>query len=187
MHATQDRLRRPQLVIASNRSSANPKWMGEGDKEMGPTSCGSEKRMATQRQDHVTADVEPTKPETENSEQLHPLGAAKISCKLTTANFNEQLREIDAAITAVTPNLTISPLTEAISNFADNTTKKVDFINSNKEGIEDEMAMGLNGGLTHVLGLRNTDLELEPTYSHNNNMGQDLSSAHNLFSIGSYP
>lgn len=45
-NATQDCLQRPQLVIASNRSIANPKRKGEGDEEVGPTSCGSKKRMA---------------------------------------------------------------------------------------------------------------------------------------------
>lgn len=46
LRATQDCLQRPQLVIASNRSIANPKRKGEGDEEVGPTSCGSKKRMA---------------------------------------------------------------------------------------------------------------------------------------------
>lgn len=84
----------------------------------------------------------------ENSKQLHSRGVAKISRDLTTGNFDEHLREIDAAITAVTLNLAVTPLTKEISDLADNTTKKVDVINLNRKGTEDETVMGLNGGLT---------------------------------------
>lgn len=63
----------------------------------------------------------------------------------------------------------------------------MDAINLNRKGTEDEMMIGLNGGLTQVLGLGKTGLASEPPYSHNNNVGQDLTPAHNLFSIGSNP
>lgn len=64
-----------------------------------------------------------------------------------------------------------TPLTEAISNIADNTTKKVEFINTNRKGTKDDMVMGLDVGLTHVVGLRKTGLALEPPLSHSNNVG----------------
>ena len=76
-----------QLVIASNRSNASPQRRGEGGEEVGPMSCESERRMADQRYEHVIADVESTRLETKNSEQLHPCGGAEISRNLYYREF----------------------------------------------------------------------------------------------------
>ena len=59
---------------------------------------------------------------------------AKISRNMNPANFDKQLRETDAAITSVTSNLVVSPVTDSISDIVDNTTKKVEYLYSNRKG-----------------------------------------------------
>ena len=62
-----------------------------------------------------------------------------------------------------------------------NTTKKVDDLNLKRMGTEVDKVTGLTTGLTSEMGL-----DLEPSLSHGNTVGHEISQTHNLFSIGSY-
>lgn len=77
---------------------------------------------------------------------------AKISRNMNPANFDKQLRETDAAITSVTSNLAVSLVTDSISDIADNTTKKVEYLYSNRKGTEVEKVTGPAVGLTPLIG-----------------------------------
>ena len=101
-------------------------------------------------------------------------------------NFEEQLREIDTAILPITLNQANPPFTDSFSDIADNTTKKVDDLNLKRMGTEVDKVMGPAVGLTSEMGLSEIGLDLEPSLSHGNTMGHEISQAHNLFSIGSY-
>ena len=76
----------------------------------------------------------------------------KISRNMNPTNFDEQLRETDAAIIRVTSNLAVSPVTDSISNIADNTTKKVEYLYSNRKGTEVEKVTSPAVGLTPLIG-----------------------------------
>lgn len=182
LRATQDRLQRPQLVLASNRSNVEPQRRGEVGEGVGPTSCMSEKRGADQGQEHVTDDVASTRSDTASTELLRPREGAKISRHRNPLNFEEQLREIDAAITTGIPNLATLPLTDSISDIA---TKKVNFLNFKKNTEEDKVA-GPTVGLTSELGLSSMGSALEQPVSHTITMDQELRPSYSLFSIGSH-
>nr|POE57421.1 hypothetical protein CFP56_06021 [Quercus suber] len=130
--------------------------------------------------------MDSTRLDTASLEQIRPREGAEISRNLTTANFEEQLRVIDAAILAVTPNLENPPFTDSFSDVADNTTKKVDDLNLKRMGTEEDNLTGLAAKLTSEMGLSEMGLDLEASLSHGNTMGHEVSQAHNLFSIGSY-
>ncbi|KAK9996183.1 hypothetical protein SO802_020869 [Lithocarpus litseifolius] len=186
LRASQDRLQRPQLVLASNRSNFGHQSLGEGDEGVGSTSYRSEKRGDDQGQEHVTDDVESTRLDTASTELLRPREEAEISHHRNPAIFEEQLREIDAAITTGIPNLAAPPLIDSISDFADNTTKTVDFLNSNKKSTEEDKVVGPTVGLTSEMGLNSLVSALKKPVSHSTAVGQELRPSYGLFSIGSH-
>lgn len=186
LRSTQDRLQRLQLVLASNRSNVEPQRRGEVGEGVGPASYRSEKRGADQGQEHVTDEVASTRSDTASIELLRPREGAEISSHRNPANFEEQLREIDATITVGIPNLATPPLTDSISDIADNTTKKVDFLNFKKKNTEEDKVAGPTVGLTSELGLSSMGSALEQPVSYTITMDQELRPSYSLFSIGSH-
>ncbi|KAK7856469.1 hypothetical protein CFP56_023121 [Quercus suber] len=145
------------------------------------------KRMTTnQGHDHVRVDVEPTRPDIAIQTPSNSHEKVQISRNLNLANFKEHLREIDAAITGVAPNLVAPPLKDPISDIEDCTTKKTGFLISNNKVTELEKLVGPEDGLTFVLGQSEVGLTLEPSFSHTINESQELNPAHSFFSLGSY-
>ena len=68
----------------SNRSNVGPQRLGEASEGVVSTRCRSERMEAGQEHEHVTDDVESTKPYTASPKQLGPHGGgAKISHNLT--------------------------------------------------------------------------------------------------------
>nr|POF03396.1 hypothetical protein CFP56_60585 [Quercus suber] len=145
-------------------------------------------RGTIQGQEHVLVDMEPTatRPETASTEQQRPRVGAKISRDLNPMNFKEHLREIDTTISIGIPNLVVPPLTDLVSDFANNMTKMVDFSKSKRNGTEKDKVMGSVVGLTSEMGFGSTNLALEPSFSHCNTVGQELSPTNGLFFIKSY-
>lgn len=172
LRATQDRLQKLQLVLVSNRSTVGPQWLGEVGKGVGPMNYGSEMRGTAQGQEHVLVDMEPTatRPKTASTEQQRPRVGAKISRDLNPMNFKEHLREIDTTISIGIPNLVVPPLTDSVSDFANNTTKMVDFLKSKRNGTEKDKVIGSVVGFTSEMGFGSTNLALEPSFSHCNTM-----------------
>ena len=77
-------------------------------------------RGTTQGQEHMLDDVESTRLDTTSTEQQCPRVGAKISRNLNPVNFEEHFREIDAAISVGISNLAVPPLTNLVSDSADN-------------------------------------------------------------------
>ena len=111
-------------------------------------------RGTAQGQEHVPDDVESTRPNTKSIEQQCPRVGAKISCDLNLMNFEEHLREIDAAISIGISNLAVPPLTNSVSDSTNNMAKMEDFFNSKRKGTKDKV-LGSAIGLTSEMGFGN--------------------------------
>ena len=79
---------------------------------------------------------------------------AKISRDLNPVNFEEHLREINAAISIGISNLAVPPLTNLVSDSVDNMAMMEDFLNSKRKGTKDKV-LGSTVGLTSEMGFGN--------------------------------
>lgn len=113
LRASQDRLQRPQLVLAAKRSGAGKEGpIGENGSSEGAawTAHAIDLRVVDQGQVHMQDDVDPTRTETASLVAMHPHGEEKIPRNLVLFNFKEKLREIDTAISEINTKLADIPL-----------------------------------------------------------------------------
>ena len=134
----------------------------------------------------MTDDVESTRPDTTSTEKLSPCERAETYHHRNPAIFEEQLREINAPITAGILNLAVPPLTNSILDCADDTSKKVDFLDSKKKSTEEDKLVGPTIGPISKVGLSSMGLALKQPISHSIDVGQELRPTYSLFSIGSH-
>lgn len=81
-------------------------------------------------------DVESIRAKTASPATLCPCGKVTIPKNLELTNFEEQLREIDAAIADAATFLEESPLVDSIPNLKENKARILEFSKSNKNGNE---------------------------------------------------
>ena len=138
----------------------------------------------TKGQVHVTDDVDITNSNMASLVKWRSRGVEKISHDLNSAAFEEQLRDIDTAITGVAPNLVVPPLTDPISDFEEHKAKKMEILNSNNIVTELDKTVDPADGLTPILGSSEMGRAFESFSSHNITEGQEFTSAQRLFSLG---
>nr|POE61200.1 hypothetical protein CFP56_34361 [Quercus suber] len=177
----------PQLVIASKWSSVGLEVpIGEGGVDEGEaqTNHGTELAMADQGQTHVKDTVDPTRPETTRIAILCPRGKEQILSNLVHTNFEDQLREIDAAIYDNATNLQDLPFPDPTLDFEENKERILDGSKLNEMEKEQERSMDYRVRPTSTMDKIIMDVDIALPTQNNIFKGQALSQAQALFSIG---
>ena len=187
MRASPDRLQRPQLVITSKRSSVRSEVPTGGvdvDEGGAQTGHGTELAAADNGQTHVRAAVDPTRPETASTANPSLHGKEQIPSNPERSKFEDQLREIDAAIFDTATNLQDLQVPDPTPACEEIKEKIPDVPKINERENEQERSMDFQVGPTSEMDKIIMDVDTGLPTKNNIFMGQGLSQAQALFSIG---
>ncbi|KAK7828558.1 hypothetical protein CFP56_030115 [Quercus suber] len=187
LRASQDRLQRPQLVLAAKQS-------GEGkegpisedgfDEGVAQTAHAIALRVADQGQTHVRDDVDPTRTETASTATMRSHRQEKIPRNPTPFDFEEKLREIDAAISETDTKLTDLPLPDHTPDCEENKERFLEIKKLNVKKDEPKKSVEFLVGPTSIVEKASMDLDPALPTPNNTSMGQAISQAQVHFSIG---
>ena len=154
MRASPDRLQRPQLVIASKRSSVGrevPTDEVNVDEGEAQTGHQTELAVANKGQTHVRDTVDPTRPETASTAALSLHVKEQIPSNPVRSNFEDQLREINAAIFDTATNLQDLQFPDPTPDCEENKEKIPDVSKLNERENEQERSMDFRVGPTSAM------------------------------------
>ena len=139
MHASQDRLQRPQLVIVAKRSGEGKEGpIGEDGSGEGVAQTAHVTDLGVADcQTHLQDDVDPTRTETASPAVMCLRGEERIPRNPAFLNFKEKLKEIDATISAPDTKLADLPLSDHTPDCEENKERFLEFKKLNVK--EDEM------------------------------------------------
>ena len=175
------------MVLATKRSDEGKEGpiSKDGSGEAVPrTAHAIDLRVADQGQAHVHNVMDPTRNEIASPATMLPRGEEKIPRNSMLSNFEEKLREIDAAILEIDTKLVDLPLSNHKPDCEEN---KERFLKFNKLNVkEDELKKLVDFWVGPTSKVDKAFMDLDPALPTQNNtsMGQALSQAQVLFSIG---